>query len=234
MTPILVNLIGQSALPLRAVESQFAIDSSGFATSRYVKWFDEKYGTNRQKADWVKAHLCVGTKTQVVTAVVIDDKNSADCPQFDPLIRETVRNFNLAELSADKAYLSNDNLELVTTLGGMPFIPFKSNSLPTGSEVWRRMFIYFAVNRDDFLTHYHRRSNIESAFSMIKRKFGDSVRAKTDVAMRNEALAKILCHNIACCISAWYELNIDPTKWMQASKPTADDGPQDLLRFPTR
>ena len=47
VTPILTDLIRQSSLPLRAVESQFAIDSSGFSTCRYVKWFDEKYGVNQ-------------------------------------------------------------------------------------------------------------------------------------------------------------------------------------------
>ncbi len=236
LTPILVNLIGQSSLPLRAVEKQFAIDSSGFSTCRYTKWFDEKYGSNCQKADWVKAHLCVGTKTQIVTACVIDEKNSGDCPKFDPLTRATAENFVIEEMSADKAYLSNDNLELIAGMGATPFIPFKSNSLPGGSEIWRRMFFYFAMNRDDFLAHYHRRSNIESAFSMIKRKFGDSVRAKTDTAMRNEVLAKVLCHNLCCCISAWYELGIEPDDWMP-KKPgapvPADEGPRDVLRFPT-
>ena len=46
---------------------------------------------------------------------------------------------------------------------------------------------------------------------MIKRKFGDSVRSKTDVAMRNEVLCKILCHNICCLISAMFELGITPS-----------------------
>jgi transposase len=232
-TPILMAMIRQSSLPLRSVESQFAIDSSGFATSRYVKWVDEKYGVNRQKAEWVKAHLCVGTKTQVVTAVFVDEKNSGDCPQFDPLTRATAENFVIEEMSADKAYLSNDNLEMIVGIGAKPFIPFKSNSLPGGSEVWRQMFHYFQYRREEFLTHYHRRSNVESAFSMIKRKFGDAVRAKTDVAMRNEALAKILCHNVCCCISAWYELKIDPSVWMVKNKPV-DEEPRDVLKFPTR
>ena len=230
LTPILVSLIGQSSLPLRAVEKQFAIDSSGFSTCRYTKWFDEKYGSNRQKADWVKAHLCVGTKTQIVTACVIDEKNPGDCPQFDPLTKATAANFTIEEMSGDKAYLSNDNLELIAGMGATPFIPFKSNSLPGGSEVWRRMFFYFAMNREDFLAHYHRRSNIESAFSMIKRKFGDSVRAKTDTAMRNKVLCKVLCHNLCCCISAWYELGIEPDDWM----PKKPDAPADYQPPPLR
>jgi hypothetical protein len=64
---------------------------------------------------------------------------------------------------------------------------------------------------DDFLAHYHKRSNVESTFSAIKRKFGDAVRSKTDTSMMNEALAKIVCHNLCCVIQEWYELGIDPT-----------------------
>jgi len=58
---------------------------------------------------------------------------------------------------------------------------------------------------------YHKRSNVESTFSMVKAKFGDSVRSKTEVAMKNEALCKILAHNLCCLISAIYELGIDPS-----------------------
>ena len=52
---------------------------------------------------------------------------------------------------------------------------------------------------------------IESTVMMVKTKFGDAVRSKSDVAARNEVLCKILCHNICCLISAIYELGIEPT-----------------------
>ena len=45
---------------------------------------------------------------------------------------------------------------------------------------------------------------------MVKSKFGDSVRSKSEVAAKNEVLCKILCHNICCLISAMYELGIVP------------------------
>ena len=217
-TDALSDLIIRSSLPLRSVETSFAVDSSGFATSRYVKWFDEKYGFNREKADWVKCHLACGVKTNVVTAVMVDEKNSGDCPQFGPLLKKTAENFKIKEASADKAYLSNENLELVESLGAESFIPFKSNSLGTGTPLWERMYHYFSLNREDFLAHYHQRSNVESTFSMIKRKFGDSLRSKTDTAMKNETLCKILAHNLCCCISAWYELGIEPAEWAPARK----------------
>jgi hypothetical protein len=67
---------------------------------------------------------------------------------------------------------------------------------PQATSAWSKMFGYFAYRRDEFLAHYHKRSNVESTFSMIKRKFGDFVRSKTDVAMVNEVLCKVLAHNL--------------------------------------
>jgi hypothetical protein len=60
------------------------------------------------------------------------------------------------------------------------------------------MYHFYQFHRVDFLSHYHKRSNVESTFSMIKAKFRDHVRSKTDVAMVNEVLCKIICHNICC------------------------------------
>jgi len=48
---------------------------------------------------------------------------------------------------------------------------------------------------------------------MIKGKFGDSVRSKTDVAMANEAMCKVLAHNLVVLIHEVYELGIHPTFW---------------------
>src|SRR5262245_17565169 len=66
------------------------------------------------------------------------------------------------------------------------------------------MSLHFQLRRDDFLAHYHKRSNVESTFSMIKAKFPDHVRSKTPVAMVNEVLCKLICHDI--CVLARYEL----------------------------
>ncbi len=73
------------------------------------------------------------------------------------------------------------------------------------------MFHYFLWRHDDYLAHYHKRSNVETTFSMIKRKFGDSVRSKTDTAMANEVLCKVLCHNLVVLIHEIHELGIDAT-----------------------
>jgi transposase len=221
MTPVLVKLIELSARPLVGVESDFIPDSTGFSTSRFVRWYDEKYGRERSGRVWVKAHAMTGAKTNIVTSVIIDTPTAADCPMFKPLLEATVANgFKVATVPADKAYLSNENLELVAKLGAVPFVPFKSNSTPgEPGSVWERMYGYFTFRREEFLRAYHVRSNVESTFSMLKAKMGDSVRSKTDVAMKNEVLCKFLCHNIVVVHQAIVELGIEGEFWPDNGEP---------------
>ena len=219
LTPLLKVLIEQSASPLRAVGTDFAVDSSGFATSVYSRWFDHKYGKERSKKTWVKTHLMCGVTTHIVTSVEATPYESADTVQFPGLVKQTARTFDINEVSADKAYSDRRNLQTVRAQGGIAYIPFKSNSTGKGDNhhkfdgLWNRMWHFYNFNRDAFLTHYHKRSNVETVFSMIKAKFGASVRAKTPIAQVNEVLCKVLCHNICVLIQSIYELGLEPTFW---------------------
>jgi transposase len=119
----------------------------------------------------------------------------------------------LSEVSADKGYASRSNTDAVSDLGAKPFISFGSHHRGNGGGTWAKMYHYFEFRKDEFLQHYHKRSNVESTFSMMKRKFGDGLRSKTDVAMVNETLCKVLCHNLVVLIHEMYELGIDPVFW---------------------
>ena len=91
--------------------------------------------------------------------------------------------------------------------------PDEAKGSKKDSDLWRRMWHFFNFNRDEFASHYHKRSNSETAFAMIKAKFGSSVRAKTFTAQVNEVYLKVLCHNLCCLVSAIYELGLEPTFW---------------------
>ncbi|HWW76295.1 MAG TPA: SWIM zinc finger family protein [Pyrinomonadaceae bacterium] len=49
LTPYLLMLIEESALPLASIEQDFAVDSSGLSTGVYVRWNDAKWG-NKTRA----------------------------------------------------------------------------------------------------------------------------------------------------------------------------------------
>jgi transposase len=215
LTPILKQMVIQSSLPLANVEVDFAVDSSGFSTSRFIRWFDVKYGRTREKAEWVKAHIMCGVKTNVITAIEIGEKWAGDSPFLAPMAKTTAQGFTISEVSADKAYISEKNLKVITGLNATPYIPFRSNTTGdgTGSVLWEHLFHLFMFKKQEFLAHYHKRSNVESTFSMLKRKFGDSLRSKADTAMVNETLLKVIAHNLVVLIHEMHELGIEPVFW---------------------
>jgi len=88
-------LIEISSLPLQTVESDFAVDSSGFTTCRFVQWTKAKYTEPKlmERHDWIKVHLMCGVKTNIVTSIEITDAYANDCPQFEGLVKTTARNF---------------------------------------------------------------------------------------------------------------------------------------------
>jgi len=230
LTPYLQMLIEESALPLASIEEDFAVDSSGLSTGVYIRWNDAKWGNKTRemfggekgyiigKKDWLKIHITTGVKTNVVTAVEVTDAHAGDSPYFKPLVERTAQGFTMRQVSADGAYLSGNNFKAVVDNHAMPYIPFHSNSTGKGgSDLFKRMFHFYAYNQERFLRNYHKRSNVESTFHMIKSKFGNTLRSKTRTAQINEALCKVLCHNICCLIQSMFELNLRPKFWQAAA-----------------
>jgi transposase len=196
-------------LLLKAVESNFAVDSSGFSTLRFVRWFNRKYGREVDNRAWVKVHLMCGVNMRIMSAVEVSGWAANDTNYFVPLVERTAAHFVVREVTADKVYLSRKDLNAAESLGGMPFVPFKSNTLePTKAGPWAKMYHLFMYERDAFMEHYHKRSNIETAYSMIKGKFGSALRCKSDSEQIDEALCTILAHNICVLLQAMHALNI--------------------------
>lgn len=211
-TPILNRLLILSALPLKDFETTFAPDSSGFSTTKFHEYCKEKHGAKKEH-NWVKAHILMGTKTHIITGARITAGEANDCPQFKPMVKEAHQSgFTLKEIPADMGYSSRDNYELAQSIGATAYIPFKSNAngRARGSGMWKKMFHYFHLKHDEFMEHYHARSNVESGFNMIKAKIGDSLKSKNFTAQKNELLCKLIAHNVVVLIHETYELGITP------------------------
>lgn len=210
LTPVLSELVTMTSLPLKGVETDFNIDSTGFGTSQFQRWFSFKYGKEMVSRKWVKCHFINGAKTNVITSVKITSEFDNDCPQLQELYDRTKEHFDMKELSGDKAYLSIENLEHIEGNGTRAYIPFKSNSGPSGNgAVWKKLYHFFAFKQDEFLAHFHKRSNAETTVHMMKAKFGNSVRSKNWVSQVNETLCKVVAHNICCVIMETFCLGIE-------------------------
>ena len=101
--------------------------------------------------------------------------------------------------------------------GAYPFIGWKASSKITpdkpNNELWNKLYHLFAMNRMEFVSHYGKRSNVETAFSMIKRRFGATLRTKSETSRINEALCMVVAHNIVCVVKAMFEFGVKPDFW---------------------
>jgi hypothetical protein len=167
----------------------------------------------RTKREWIKVHLVCGVKTNIVASVIITTKSENESPYFGRLVATAARNFKITEVTGDKGYLAAENMRQALTKGVMPYFPFRANCYLDASgksTFWKEMLYMYRYRQTEFREHYNRRNNVETTFSMIKAKFGDRLRSKSQRAQFNEALCKILCHNLCVLIQSMYELNIDP------------------------
>jgi transposase len=209
LTQVLQELLIKSSLPFRSLETSFAIDSTGVAGNRFVRWTDVKYRGVTEHL-WAKVHLMCGVKTHIITAAAILDRDASDVAQLPELLDQTAENFTVRQVCADAAYNSVKNQEKIAAIGAQAFIPFKTTHTGKRGGLWSEKYREWQEDRETFLKHYHQRSNVETAIMMWKTSFGDSLRSKTEIAMKNELYCKLICHNISCLIKGMYELKIGP------------------------
>ena len=78
------------------------------------------------------------------------------------------------------------------------------------------MYHFYAYNQERFMENYHKRSNVESTFMMIKAKFGDALRSKTERRRSMRRCARC-CATTSVASSKMYELNLRPKFWAQVA-----------------
>lgn len=211
LTPYLHKLYTILALPLVGIENNFAADATGFSTLTKKDWLTCRLD-HSEKKDFKKLHIITGVRTNIITSAKVTDGLRSDNPEFPGLVRHTSDNFRIREIYADAGYLSNDNCMSAFEAGALPYIMPKHNTRTIfnnrKSEAWKWMITLWKDNQETFLKHYHMRSNVESTFSMMKRKFLPYIRSKNTESQYNEILCKVVCHNASVLINSLFELDI--------------------------
>jgi len=199
------------ASPMIQLENNFAVDATGFSTLNKNRWMDLRFGKKGNVRDYKKLHIVSGVRTNIITSARITKASVHDTKCFPELVKETSLSFKIREICADGGYLSRKNCSIAQRIGAQPFIlPRIDTRARAGrSSAWHKMIRLWEDNRELFAQHYHQRSNVESTFSMIKRKFLGYVRSKTDLAIENEILCKVICHNASVLVNTIFEFDID-------------------------
>ena len=213
LTPFLHKLIKTTSLPLYDYENNFSIDATGISTFCKDKWL--KVRTDHIKHhDYKKLHAICGNKTNIIASARVTEGRKHDSPLLPELVRDATDRFDVRRIMADRGYLSRKNAQLIEDCGAVPFILPKKNtgSLSKGHHpAWNRMIWKFRNHPERFKLYYHQRSNVESTFSMMKRKFSPFIRSRKSISQENEILCMVVCHNISVLVRCIFELNLDVT-----------------------
>ena len=222
VTPILLELVSVTAGPLREIDTIFAIDGTGLSTRQYERWLHVKTANRPQDSDesdtsaegdadglyevrrhqWVKLHILVGVKTNVIVRAAISPGNSHDNIFYPGLVSESAQRFYVKQVCADMAYSSKANCELAEKLGFDAWTPFKSNTRPPSDDnsPWDVKLRYSLEYPEEFWKKYHQRSIVESTISAMKRLLREQLRTKAFNTQVNEALCKVIAYNLSVLV----------------------------------
>lgn len=176
------------------------LDASGMKTGGEGEWKVKIHGKSKPRK-WIKIHIAIDARTQEIVAEVTTESNVADSTMTGHLL-DQVPNFT-KQVIADGAYDRTQSREAIRKKKAQALIPPPKNARIKGSterdlsileiqglggdeearSIWRK------------LSGYSRRSLVETAFSCLKRLFGDRLFSKKFKSQRIENRARCLLLN---------------------------------------
>lgn len=215
ITKMLHKLYRIIAQPIAPIEVYFAADATGisnaYGNTRWIKIRHTKEELKKRK-EYSKLNIMSGCKTNIIASANVTKGTAHESPYFKSLLDDTAKIFTVKEVMADAGYLSKDNVKAISNIGAAPFIMGKKNvNVPMkGYSAWGMMLRLWKKHQMYFAEHYHKRSNVESTFGALKRKFGDFCRCKKLKSQENEILCKIVCFNATVLSEALLSYDLKP------------------------
>ena len=152
-----------------------AVDSSGIKVSNRGEWIHKKWRVQR---GFIKVHIAVDTKTKQILAIEVTKEDVGDGRMLGRLVDGSQSRVPLKRVTADGAYDSKANFRMLAERAIDPLIRVRKNaSFNVGGCMPRKFAVVEQLGNSDWRRErgYGYRWMVESAFSSIKRVFGEYI-----------------------------------------------------------
>ena len=174
-------------------EIVIAVDSTGIKVSNRGEWIRDKWQARR---GFIKIHVAVDVRTKKILSMKVTRENVSDGRMLKPLIKPIP---HVNKVIADGAYDSKDNFRFLDSIDAEPVIKVRKNASMHAHSCYPRKMVVIEqlsdVKRWKRRHGYGLRWMAESAFSSIKRTFGEYVTSIKWKNMVNELMLKASIYN---------------------------------------
>jgi hypothetical protein len=171
-----------------------AIDSTGISLDNASPHYCKRIGLPFKKRPFLKSTFIVDIEQYFILFCKNRKKTRHDTIDAKPLIKKLSENYQPEVFYADRGYDDEAIFKLVfENLKAYPLIFQKRQNVPKH----RRQGKYRKKTFGEFdYCEYLQRNKIETLNSMFKKRFGSSIKAKTNKTQKFEMLTRVIAYNI--------------------------------------
>lgn len=183
-----------------------AVDSTGIKVTNRGQWRYDKWNIKNKKKGYLKIHVAVNIKTKEILALEVTDERVHDGKVMDKLLKHVLKSNNkvsdikIKSVLADGAYDSNENFKCLEENKIQPGIKVRKNSIISSKNAGSRNKEVRAQTIDfprwKKKRKYGKRWIAETAFSSMKRIYGEYVSATRFQNMVKEMALKVSLYNV--------------------------------------
>jgi transposase len=171
-----------------------AIDGTGISLDNASPHYCKRIGKSYHKRPFLKMSVIVEIEHYLILRFKIRKKARHDLMDAKPMIKKLAKQYEPEVFYGDRGYDDEKLFKLVfEELGAYPLILQKRLDVPK----YKRKGAYRKKTFGEFdYGEYLQRNKVETAFSILKRKFGFSIRSKDVKNQKIEAMCRIVAYNI--------------------------------------
>jgi len=179
-----------------------AVDSTGIKVTNRGEWILDKWKDKKRiRKGFIKIHVAVDIKTKKIVSMSVTKESVHDGKMLKELVDAVSNDYDIKKVMADGAYDSKDNFRHLDEMKITPVIKVRKNSSVKSNTkcIPRKLSVIQQledIKRWKRKHAYGMRWMAESAFSSIKRTFGEHVSSVKWNNIVNELMLKASIYNL--------------------------------------